>query len=312
MPRNGRVAWEGLVRHDGETGAGAGLAFALAGFALLSVGDAVIKSMAGAWPGTAVAALRFTIGAAGLAVLLWVREGPAGFAIARPGIQLARGVCLAFSSLCFFLAIYIMPLAEAVTISFITPMVAAALSALLMRERPPASIWVASLLAFGGVVLVLRPNLGELGWVAVLPLVSAVIFALMIVLNRMAAGAGSVIAMQFAMSVVAAPILVLAAIAGHLSGAADLRLGWPGWTVVARCAFVAISATTAHSLIFIATTRAPAGAIAPMTYVQLLVAMAIGVVVYADYPDGPALAGAALVVAGGLYLWWRDGRSPRR
>jgi hypothetical protein len=55
----------------------------LGGFALLSCGDAVIKSIAGAWPGSAVAALRYTIGATGLGILLLVKEGKSGFALPR-------------------------------------------------------------------------------------------------------------------------------------------------------------------------------------------------------------------------------------
>lgn len=293
-------------RHSGK--GGNGLAFALCGFALLTVGDSVIKSMAGDWPGTAVAALRFSIGAIALAVILGVTEGRAGFDIAKPFVQLGRGAALAFASLCFFLAIFVMPLAEATTISFVSPMVAAMLSALLLGERAPRAIWGASVLAFAGVLLVLRPNIAEIGWAGVLPLASAFVFALMMVFNRMVAGSGSLIAMQFAISAIAAPLLIGATIIGHVSGVPALRVHWPDWTVIARCAFVAVTATGAHSLIFLATTRASAGSIAPMVYVQLLMAMAIGIAVYGDYPDATALAGAALIIAGGLFLWWRSDR----
>jgi drug/metabolite transporter (DMT)-like permease len=290
------------------SGSGNGLAFAFCGFALLTVGDSIIKSMAGDWPGTAVAALRFSIGAVALAIILWAKEGRSGFDIARPLVQLGRGAALAFASLCFFLAIFVMPLAEATTISFISPMVAAMLSALLLGERAPRAIWGASALAFAGVLLVLRPNIAEIGWAGLLPLASAFVFALMMVFNRMVAGSGSVVAMQFAISAVAAPLLIVATIVGHLSGVAAFHVDWPDWSVVARCAFVAVTATGAHSLIFLATTRASAGSIAPMVYVQLLVAMAIGIAVYGDYPDATAIVGAALVIAGGLFLWWRSSR----
>jgi hypothetical protein len=65
------------MQHFGKNG----FLFALCGFALLSAGDTVIKSMAGEWPGTAVAALRFCFGAVGLGVILWMKEGKAGFKI---------------------------------------------------------------------------------------------------------------------------------------------------------------------------------------------------------------------------------------
>ena len=78
-----------------------GLAYAVTGFAVLSCGDAVVKSMAGEWPPYAVAALRFAIGAIGLSVLLWRKEGVEAFRPQNWKLQLARGICLAFASACF-------------------------------------------------------------------------------------------------------------------------------------------------------------------------------------------------------------------
>lgn len=284
----------------------AGLAFALAGFSLLSCGDAVVKSMAGEWPGTAIAALRFSIGALGLGAIVAWREGRSGFVIVQPVLHLARGVALAFGSLCFFLAIFVMPLAEATTITFINPVFAALFSMLFLKERAPRAIWVAMALGFVGVVLVLRPNVMAIGAMGVLPLGSAVAMAGLMVLNRMAVGTGSLIVMQFSVSLTTALILVAAALAGHFSGIEALRIAAPDWSVVARCAIVAVSATCAHALIYLATQRASAGDVAPMTYGQLLVAMAIGAAAFGEYPDAAGLAGAALVIAGGLYLWWKS------
>lgn len=284
----------------------AGLAFALAGFSLLSCGDAVVKSMAGEWPGTAIAALRFSIGALGLGAIVAWREGRSGFVIVQPVLHLARGVALAFGSLCFFLAIFVMPLAEATTITFINPVFAALFSMLFLKERAPRAIWVAMALGFVGVVLVLRPNVMAIGAMGVLPLGSAVAMAGLMVLNRMAVGTGSLIVMQFSVSLTTALILVAAALAGHFSGIEALRIAAPDWSVVARCAIVAVSATCAHALIYLATQRASAGDVAPMTYGQLLVAMAIGAAAFGEYPDAAGLAGAVLVIAGGLYLWWKS------
>ncbi|HEX5644911.1 MAG TPA: DMT family transporter, partial [Erythrobacter sp.] len=151
-----------------------GLLFAVAGFATLSVGDAVIKTMAGEWPVVAVAALRFSIGAAVLGSLLLVREGRSALKPERPWLQLARGGSLAISSLAFFSAIYIMPLAEAMAITFLSPVLTAILSGPLLGERVRRAVWWASLAALSGVMLILRPNLAELGWPALLPLVAAV------------------------------------------------------------------------------------------------------------------------------------------
>ncbi len=283
-----------------------GILLAIAGFATLSVGDAVIKSMAGDWPVVAVAALRFSIGALVLSIMLGANEGVAGFRPSRPWIQLARGFCLAVASLAFFSAIFVMPLAETMAITFLSPVLTALLSGPLLGERVRKAVWIACGAALAGVALILRPNLEEIGWPAILPLVSAVFFSLMIILNRASAGHGSALAMQAYMALVAAPLLAIAAFAGDLSGLEQLQIGWPSWDIVVRCAIVAFTATTAHWLVYLGTARAGASQVAPASYIQMLVATLLGWWFFDDIPDAITLLGAAIIVGAGVYLW-RDG-----
>ena len=280
-----------------------GLLFALCGFALLSCGDAVIKSIAGAWPGTAVAALRYTVGACGLGILLLFKEGKRGFALPRPEIQLLRGVAVAAATILFFSSIFIMPLAEATAIGFTTPMITALLSAIFLKERTRPATWIASMVAFAGVLIILRPNIAELGWVAFMPLAAAMCMALMMMGNRAASTAGSPLLMQFLVASIAVPFVVGAAAVGHFSGFTPLHVTMPDWTIIAKCCVVAVSASFAHWLIFMGTTRASAAEIAPMTYVQLLIAMALGIAIFGDWPDLTSLAGSVIIIGAGLFLW---------
>lgn len=286
-----------------SSSARSGLLFALFGFALLSCGDAVIKSIAGAWPGTAVAALRYTVGATGLGLFLLIKEGRTGFALPRPEIQLLRGVAVAAATILFFSSIFLMPLAEATAIGFSTPMITALMSAVFLKERTSAATWIASFAAFAGVLIILRPNIAALGWVALMPLAAATCMALMMMGNRAVAGAGSPLLMQFLVASIAVPFVVAAAAVGHFSGFAALRVGIPDWTIIARCCIVAVSASFAHWLIFMGTTRASAAEIAPMTYVQLLIAMTLGIALFGDWPDLTSLLGSAIIIGAGLFLW---------
>ena len=282
-----------------------GLLFALCGFALLSCGDAVIKSIAGAWPGPAVAALRYTIGATGLGILLLIKEGRSGFALPRPKIQLMRGAAVAAATMLFFSSIFLMPLAEATAIGFTTPMITAVLSAIFLKERTRPATWIASLAAFAGVLIILRPNIAELGWVALMPVGAATCMALMMMGNRAVSAAGSPLLMQFLVASIAVPFVVAGAVAGHYSGVDALQIGMPDWTIIARCAVVAVTASFAHWLVFMGTTRASAAEIAPMTYVQLLIAMALGVAIFGDWPDLTSLAGSAIIICAGISLWYQ-------
>ncbi|MBV7264721.1 DMT family transporter [Erythrobacter ani] len=280
-----------------------GLAYAASGFATLAVGDAVVKTMAGEWPPFAVAALRFFLGAAVLSVLLLRSEGPEAFKPRQPWLQVARGVCLALASVCFFSAIYIMPLAEALAIGFLSPVLTQVLSGPLLGERVRPSVYGVSLLALAGVVIILRPNLAELGWSALLPLVSAVFFALLMIANRASAGQGSALSMQVFMAAICAPILIVLSVGLKFSGIEQLDFGWPSWDVVARCGVVAFTATTAHWLAYIGTSKAGASQVAPAIYVQMLIAIALGWWWFGDRPDVMTLLGAGLIILAGLILW---------
>jgi drug/metabolite transporter (DMT)-like permease len=283
-----------------------GLLYAVSGFALLSMGDAVIKSMAGAWPPHAVAALRFTIGAVALSFLLLRSEGPRSFVPRHLWLQMGRGLFTAVASLCFFWAIYLMPLAEAMAIAFLSPVLTQLFAGLLLKEKVRPSVWVVSVFALVGVAIILRPNLALLGWAALLPLVSATFFALLMVANRASAGQGSTLSMQVFSAGFCAPILIAAAVAANLSGAPELAFGWPSWDVILRCALVAFTASTAHWLVYVGTARAGAAQVAPAIYVQMLIAVVLGWAVFGDRPDLYTVLGAGLIIASGLYLW-RDG-----
>lgn len=284
-----------------------GLLYAITGFSILSLGDAVIKTMAADWPVFAVAATRFTIAAVVLCAMVTFKEGPASLLPRNIWLQLGRGLSTAIASLCFFAAIYIMPMAETIAIVFLSPVITAILSGPLLGEKVRRAVWYASAVALVGVVLVLRPNLALLGWAAILPVITAIFMSFMVILNRASAGGGSVLAMQFYSSAVSAVVLVVAAIIARQSGLPHLQFGWPSWDVLARCAFAALTATTAHWLIFSGTVRAGASQIAPASYVQILTASALGWLMFDNVPDMPTLIGAGLIILAGIYLW-RDAK----
>jgi drug/metabolite transporter (DMT)-like permease len=290
----------------------AGLLYALAGFCTLSIGDAIIKGMAGEWPAPAMAAVRYVVGTILLAVMLVRAEGKGALALPRDTLQWVRGIAISISAVGMFLAVWIMPLAEATTIVFTQPIITAVLAMLVLGERARVSTWVATLVAFAGVVLVLRPNFETAGWGALLPLVSATGMAVTIIVNRKVTGRASVLAMQYYMSVTAMLFLLVATAAAHATGAEDFRVDWPHWSVIARCALIGLTATLAQWLIFMGTVKAGAGTVAPMTYGQLLMAVALGAVFFGDFPGATAWLGAAVIIGSGLFLWWRGRVNDRR
>lgn len=287
----------------------AGLLYALAGFCTLSIGDAIIKGMMGEWPAPAMAATRYVVGTALLAFLMARSEGAAPLRLPPMGLHWVRGIAISVSAVGMFLAVWIMPLAEATTIAFTQPIITAVLATVLLGERSRPSTWIATLVAFAGVFLVLRPNFDSAGWGVLFPLMGAGGMAVTIIANRAVTGRASVLAMQYYMSVTAMIFLALVTLVGHLTGAEQFTMTVPDWTVLARCAFIGLTATLAQWLIFMGTVKAGAGTVAPMTYGQLLMATVLGLIFFGDAPDVTALGGAAVIIGSGLFLWWR-GRAP--
>jgi drug/metabolite transporter (DMT)-like permease len=285
-----------------------GVLLAILGFSILSVGDAVLKTMAPDWPVTAVAALRFVIGAVALTTLLMVKEGRKSLFPNKPWLQVARGFCLAGASLTFFSAIFLMPLAEAMAITFLSPLLTALFSGPLLGEKVKRVVWLGCAVGLFGVLLILRPNLALLGWPALLPLVSAIFFALIIITNKASMGSGSALAMQTYMAVIASCILVFAAFLAHFSGIETFQVTWPNYDVVLRCAFVAFTASTAHWLIYLGTARSGASQVAPAAYIQMLVAIILGWWMFSDIPDTVTVVGATIIIGAGIYLWRDDVR----
>lgn len=265
--------------------------------------------MSGEWPASGIGALRFSLAAAALGLILWWREGRAGFRVGRPWLHVARGFAIAWATLAFFSAIFVMPLAEAVTIQFVNPVITALLSAWLLSERMSRAAWVATAVAFTGVLVMLRPNLAEFGWQAVLPLLAALGFSSLMILNRMVSSQRSVWAAQYYAAAWAAVLLSVCALVGHWLVPSLQFSAAPSAGVVARCALVAVSASCCHYLLYLSTTRSTAAAIAPLVYVQLVVATAISLFFFGDPIDLISVVGGALIVGSGLFLWFAGPRA---
>lgn len=283
----------------------AGLLFALAGFCMLSIGDAIIKGMAQMWPPTAMAATRYVLAAIGLSAVLAAREGSLAviWRMPRAPLQWLRGGSVAVATIAMFTALWLMPLSDATTISFMQPMITAVLAMMFLGERLRLSALLAIVVAFFGVLIVLRPNFAEIGLAALLPLMVALAMAVLMIANRASAGAAGALAMQAYIANCASALLVLATIVGHLSGIERFEMHWPQWHVFARCGVIAITASIAHWLIYMGTQRAGAATVAPMTYGQLLAASMLGWLFFGEVPDAMALVGAAIIIGSGLWLW---------
>jgi len=183
------------------------------------------------------------------------------------------------------------PFAETYSLLFLMPLFITTMSVLLLKERVDAMRWAMLALGFAGVVLVVRPGFRELELGHLATLCCAFFGATTTTVLRIIAPS------EKRVTLIAVPALYLLAVNGMLM--------LPGFVVPTpgQFALLAISGSLVglgHILLIAATRNAPASQVAPIQYLQIVWAIALGAFFYAEYPDLPAYAGMGVVVVSGL------------
>lgn len=261
-----------------------------AAIAMLSVMDGAMKGASLAIGAYSAMLWRQWIGA-GLALLVWRPRWPEP-AVMR--LHLLRATVTMAMALTFFHSLTLLPLAEAIAISFFAPLIALYLAALMLGEQVRAQAIVASLIGLAGVGLVCWPDLAE-GTPAELEgvasvIVSALLYAWQLVLQRRQAQIASPREIAFFQMAVSAVLLTpFAPWLGALPGPALPLIG-----------FSAAMSMLAGMILAWAYARAEAQALVPLEYSAFIWAALVGWLAFAEVPTLWTLAGVVLIVAGCL------------
>ncbi|WP_397542823.1 EamA family transporter [Roseovarius salis] len=295
---------------DGRTSLGIGLMIAFCVLAPLQ--DSFAKLIGGAVAVGQIAATRFVFQAALLLPLALILGGLHRPDRAEAGLHLVRGALLLVATAMFFTAIRYMPIADAIAIFFVEPFILTLLGGLLLGEPIGPRRYVACGIGFAGALLIIQPSFEEVGAVALLPLVTALCFAFYMILTRRMATRMHPITLQAytGLAALALALPVLWAFDG--SGIAPLDPGWPARREMYLLVALGLVATLSHVCISFALACAPASLIAPIQYLEIVAATAFGYAIFGDLPDRMSLAGIALIVASGLFVFFRERHLERR
>ncbi|MBZ0124053.1 MAG: DMT family transporter [Roseovarius sp.] len=259
-----------------------------------------------------VAATRFVFQAALLLPLAAVLGGLHRPGPAEAGLHLLRGALLLVATAMFFTALRFMPLADAISIFFVEPFLLTLLGGLLLGEPIGPRRYVACAIGFAGALMIIQPSFREVGAVALLPLGTALSFAFYMIVTRRMATRMHPITLQ-AYTGLAALAIALPLLAGFDgSGLAPLDPSWPSARDGAWLIGLGVVATLSHISLSYALSFAPASLIAPIQYLEIVAATALGYAVFGDLPDPLAYAGIALIVASGLFVFFRERHLGRR
>jgi drug/metabolite transporter (DMT)-like permease len=259
--------------------------------------DTLAKFLLRSYPLPPLIFARYAVHTLLMLMLLAPRMGFDLLRTKRPGLQVMRGLLLVASTGLFYLALRYLPLAEAAAITFVAPVMVTALSGPMLGERVSARQWVAVTLGFIGVLVIIRPGGGMLTYASVLPLVTALLFALYQIMTRKLAGRENPFTTLF-----------FTALVGTLAASLMLPFSWqsPSLTQAGLMAAIGCLGGLGHFLLIWAVEIASPTALAPFIYTQLVWSTLLAFVAFGEFPDLVSMLGMLVIIAAGLLpVNWR-------
>ncbi len=221
----------------------------------------------------------------------------------RPVYHLVRAGFLVLATFCFFLSLTFLPIADALAIFFVQPLIVTILSALILREQVGPRRWAAVAVGFIGTLIIIRPGFAEVNPGSLLALAAGASLACYFVMTRRIAGRTDAMITTFHTSLLGGLLLSLVI--------------WSVWqwpTPAQWAMFVALAliATFGHLMIVRAYDHAEASLLAPLAYTEMIMATILGWLFFQDFPDGWTILGVSILIGCAIYISVRERAAGRR
>lgn len=293
------------------------IACLLAGVLLFSLQDVAIKHFSAEYSVLQIVVVRGVVAVMVVAAILFWIHGPAGFAVRQPGLIVSKGLLAFLSYLVYYMAIASLPLADVVAITFSAPILVIVLSALLLREPVGPRRWLAVVVGFVGVLIVVGPS-GKMANLAVsLAALAAFSYALSSVIARYIGPEDRpwTVTFYFTLAHFLGGCLVSALVFfwapvlpdPHPSMAFLLR-PWASGEQLDLLSIGVLGVNAAAGFYFLnkAYLSAPASTVAPFEYTYLLWAILFGYLLWSEVPEATTFVGVALLIGSNLYILQRE------
>ena len=280
-----------------------GVLFMGAACALFPIMNGIVKLLTATYDPREVVWFRIVIHLVLVALVFTPRMGLGLFRTRQIGLQLVNSVMMLLSTLLFFSAVRSVGVAEAISISFVAPLVVVFLAWPLLGERITATRLAAVVVGFVGVLVVIRPGSAVFQWASVLLLGSAVCYAIYQIIIRRLAGVD-----HPATSIFYSVLLGAILMSMLLPFVWVTPRNWLDWALLLSLGALG---GLGHYCVARAMIYASANFIAPFNYTQIIGSVIVGYLMFAEVPDLYTWLGTALIVGAGLLVGWQAGR-PRR
>ena len=273
----------------------AGIGLMLAGIGLFSFGDSIGKLLIAHYSLGQLLLLRSCAALLVLSPSIWRYRGEFR-RLERPRLQLLRMVLSTVDVAAFFAATAYLPLADVITFYLAVPIFVTAGSAIFLGEAVGWRRWSAVAVGFCGVLVALQPSTHSFTWPALIALCGSASFATLMLMTRTLRAAPDVVlaSTQFAGS------LIFGAVMGPLT--------WVAPSLADYGLFFLGGVTSVMALLCVnrSLKLAPASVVVPYQYTMIIWAVLFGYAVFGDLPSMATVAGAAIIVAAGLYIFLRE------
>lgn len=278
------------------------------GTSVIPVMDAVAKHLGDVMSPIQITWGRFFFQALIMAFALLITAGPKALLPKEPAKHAVRGLLLGSATVCFFWSLRYLPLANAIAIFFIQPMILTLLSGLFLREYIGWHRRIAVVTGFVGALIIIQPGSDSFLLASLLPLCAAFLFASYLALTRAVANIDHPATMQFSSGVAATLALTIALFIANQWPDSTFAPSTPSVNEWMWLFVIGVIAAGGHLLVVMAMNRAPASALAPFGYIEIVAATLLGWWFFNDWPDRWTWLGITIIVASGVYVYYREQR----
>ncbi len=282
-----------------------------------SINDVAIKFLSGGYALHQVVLIRSVIGL--IVILALIAPLTSGWAIARTKrlpMHMLRGLCVVFANMTFFLGLAAMPLADAVAIFFISPLVITVFSVIFLGETVGLRRWAAIAVGFIGVLIMMRPGTDAFQAASFFPLAAAFFYAGIHVLTRHIGGTETAATMAFYIQIMFIVVCIAMGLVvgdGRFGDQSDPSLAfllrawsWPLPADYPVFVIIGVGIGIGGYLISQAYRVTEASFVAPFEYLALPMSVAWGMIVFSEYPQMWDYIGMAFILGAGLFTVWRE------
>ncbi|MGG7578329.1 DMT family transporter [Rhizobium sp. YTUHZ045] len=259
-------------------------------------------------PSAEITAGRFLVQAlCMLPIVLW-RRSFTDFSWRQSLFHAIRGFVITVSMISFVTTLKYMAVADAIAIFFIEPIIVTILGGIFLKETIGWRRYTACGVGFFGAMLIIQPSFEEVGYIALLPVVSALCIAAFVLMTRVLSHREDPWSMQFQMGIWGLLFCALLLFVGEGSGSDLFDPVMPAGSAWFYVAGVGAMAAIAGILGVYAFRAAPASTLAPLQYFEIVSATIFAWLVFGDFPDAIKWLGITIIMASGFYILWRERR----